>query len=77
MLRARIGIGVCFTCVLPIRGRDGVIRMRRGCIDGPVFNGARVAWDESRWELGPEPEPDEEVLPEVERLTETQLWGEA
>jgi dihydroorotate dehydrogenase electron transfer subunit len=40
--RMACGIGVCFTCVLPIRGaKDGSVRMKRACIDGPVFNGAR------------------------------------
>jgi dihydroorotate dehydrogenase electron transfer subunit len=38
--------------------------MKRSCVDGPVFNGARIAWDESRFDSGPavldeEPEADE------------------
>lgn len=74
--RMACGVGVCFTCVLPVRGRDGEVRMKRSCVDGPVFNGARIAWDDSRWEVGLAlDEEDEEELPE--RLTETQLWGEA
>ncbi len=40
------GIGVCMTCVLPIIGDDGRTRMLRSCIDGPVFLGDRVRWDE-------------------------------
>jgi dihydroorotate dehydrogenase electron transfer subunit len=36
------GIGVCMTCVLPVRGDDGMTRMLRSCKDGPVFNGGRV-----------------------------------
>jgi dihydroorotate dehydrogenase electron transfer subunit len=39
------GIGVCMTCVMPVVGDDGVTRMVRACIDGPVFNGDRVRWD--------------------------------
>jgi dihydroorotate dehydrogenase electron transfer subunit len=39
------GIGVCMTCVLPIRGKDDVIRMTRACISGPSFNGESVLWD--------------------------------
>ena len=40
------GIGVCMTCVLPVIGDDGVTRMLRSCVDGPVFRGDRVRWDE-------------------------------
>ena len=54
------GIGVCFTCVLPVRGKDGAVRMKRSCHDGPVFNGARIAWDHSRYEVGPAPAADGE-----------------
>ena len=50
------GIGVCFTCVLPVRGKDGAVRMKRSCYDGPVFNGARIAWDQSRYEVGAAPD---------------------
>jgi dihydroorotate dehydrogenase electron transfer subunit len=39
------GIGVCMTCVLPVVGDDGVTRMLRSCVDGPVFRGDRVRWD--------------------------------
>jgi dihydroorotate dehydrogenase electron transfer subunit len=38
------GIGVCMTCVLPVIGDDGVTRMLRSCVDGPVFRGDRVRW---------------------------------
>jgi len=40
------GIGVCMTCVLPVVGDDGVTRMLRSCVDGPVFRGDRVRWSE-------------------------------
>lgn len=43
------GVGVCWTCVLPVASKDGTVRNRRTCVDGPVFNGARVAWDHSRY----------------------------
>jgi dihydroorotate dehydrogenase electron transfer subunit len=40
------GVGVCMTCVLPVRGDDGLVRMVRSCVDGPVFRGDRVLWDD-------------------------------
>jgi dihydroorotate dehydrogenase electron transfer subunit len=40
------GIGVCMTCVLPVIGDDGVTRMIRSCVDGPVFHGDRVRFDD-------------------------------
>ena len=40
------GIGVCMTCVLPVIGEDGVTRMTRSCVDGPVFRGDAVRWDD-------------------------------
>jgi dihydroorotate dehydrogenase electron transfer subunit len=39
------GIGICMTCVLPVRGDDGSISMKRSCIDGPVMDGSSVCWD--------------------------------
>ena len=42
------GIGVCMTCVIPVTGDDGVTRMLRSCIDGPVMDGSRVVWDSKR-----------------------------
>ena len=42
------GIGVCITCVLPIKGEDGVVRMLRSCIDGPVVDGDTVIWNSKR-----------------------------
>ena len=39
------GIGICMTCVLPIRNEDGSTSMLRSCIDGPVMDGSRVQWD--------------------------------
>ena len=40
------GIGVCMTCVLPVIGDDGVTRMVRSCVGGPVFRGETVRWDD-------------------------------
>lgn len=39
------GVGVCMTCVLPARDDDGLVRMVRSCVEGPVFRGDRVLWD--------------------------------
>ena len=40
------GIGVCMTCVLPVVGNDGITRMVRSCVDGPVFRGDQIRWDD-------------------------------
>jgi dihydroorotate dehydrogenase electron transfer subunit len=42
------GIGVCMTCVIPLRDSAGVIRMQRTCIEGPVVDGSKVIWGSSR-----------------------------
>jgi dihydroorotate dehydrogenase electron transfer subunit len=57
------GTGICFSCVLPVGGgpgppeqgaEPGATRMARSCLEGPVFDGAAIAWAE----LGhPELEP--------------------
>jgi len=39
------GIGICMTCVLPVKDENGAISMKRSCIDGPVMDGASVCWD--------------------------------
>lgn len=39
------GIGVCMTCVMPVRGDDGLTRMARSCVEGPVFRGDRIRWE--------------------------------
>ncbi len=38
------GIGVCMTCVLPVRGKDGASRFVRSCVEGPVFDAFDVRW---------------------------------
>lgn len=40
------GIGVCMTCVLPVRGADGRSRFVRSCVEGPVFDAAAVRWED-------------------------------
>lgn len=40
------GIGVCMTCVLPVRGEDGKSRFVRSCVDGPCFDAQAVRWDD-------------------------------
>lgn len=40
------GVGVCMTCVLPVIGDDGETRMMRSCIEGPVFHGDRIRWND-------------------------------
>lgn len=45
------GIGVCMTCVLPVRdravgGSHALSRFVRACVEGPVFDAARIRWDD-------------------------------
>ena len=39
------GIGICMTCVLPVKNEAGKISNLRSCIDGPVMDGAAIEWD--------------------------------
>jgi dihydroorotate dehydrogenase electron transfer subunit len=39
------GIGICMTCVLPVKDESGKISNLRSCIDGPVMDGAAIEWD--------------------------------
>lgn len=40
------GIGICFTCVARVRdAADGPWDYRRTCIEGPVFEADRIAWE--------------------------------
>jgi len=39
------GIGICMTCVLPVKDPSGKISNLRSCIDGPVMDGASIEWD--------------------------------
>jgi dihydroorotate dehydrogenase electron transfer subunit len=38
------GIGICMTCVLPVKDESGKVAMLRSCIDGPVMDGSHVQW---------------------------------
>jgi dihydroorotate dehydrogenase electron transfer subunit len=40
------GTGVCSACVLPVVGTDGITRMVRSCVEGPVIRGDLVRWDD-------------------------------
>lgn len=44
--RMACGVGVCMTCVLPVADAAGRVRLRRSCVDGPVFSGAQVRFAE-------------------------------
>lgn len=46
------GVGVCWTCVVPVREDDGTVTHRRSCLDGPVLAGDRIDWSSSRWASG-------------------------
>lgn len=48
------GVGVCWTCVVPYARKEGVANLR-SCMDGPVFNGARIDWE--RLGMGETPPP--------------------
>jgi len=39
------GIGICMTCVLPVKDETGKVSNLRSCIDGPVMDGAAIEWD--------------------------------
>jgi dihydroorotate dehydrogenase electron transfer subunit len=69
------GTGVCMTCVLPVVGEDGVTRMTRSCVDGPVFRGDLVRWDDvgtipfdalgaPGWKLRPQAKPRPSARPQ-------------
>jgi dihydroorotate dehydrogenase electron transfer subunit len=38
------GVGICFSCVIPIKTADGW-DYRRVCVDGPIFDAATLAWE--------------------------------
>lgn len=39
------GVGLCMTCVLPVKDKDGIVKMTRSCVEGPIFDGSDVVWD--------------------------------
>ena len=38
--------GLCDGCPVPVVGDDGAEHVVRACVDGPVFRGDRVRWEE-------------------------------
>jgi dihydroorotate dehydrogenase electron transfer subunit len=43
------GTGICFSCVVPVADPsrpEAPARMARSCLEGPVFDGAAIAWAE-------------------------------
>ena len=38
------GIGICFSCVAKVLDESGQWDYRRTCVDGPIFDAARIAW---------------------------------
>ena len=38
------GVGICMTCVMPVKSSTGEIKNLRSCIDGPVMDGEAVQW---------------------------------
>ena len=38
------GVGICMTCVMPVKSETGEIKNLRSCIDGPVMDGESVQW---------------------------------
>jgi dihydroorotate dehydrogenase electron transfer subunit len=38
------GVGICMTCVMPVKTEDGEVKNLRSCIDGPVMDGENVQW---------------------------------
>lgn len=40
------GTGLCHGCPVPAMNEGGRVREVRGCLEGPVFRGDRVAWHE-------------------------------
>ena len=39
------GMGICFSCVVNWKSDDGTWDYKRACVDGPVFDAARLKWD--------------------------------
>jgi dihydroorotate dehydrogenase electron transfer subunit len=38
------GIGICFSCVAKVRQPDGGWDWKRTCVEGPVFDAAKIEW---------------------------------
>lgn len=44
--RMACGVGACMSCACKVRDKDGTERFRTVCVDGPVFSGAELVFDE-------------------------------
>jgi len=70
------GLGVCWTCAVPMIAKNGRGWWNmRACLEGPVFNGARIWWDRWLGEREPEVRQPEvaEALPEPQPV-EARTW---
>ncbi len=38
------GVGICFSCVVKVKTADGW-DYRRCCVDGPIFDAAKLVWE--------------------------------
>jgi dihydroorotate dehydrogenase electron transfer subunit len=38
------GIGICFSCVTKVRQADGSWDWKRTCVEGPIFDAAKIEW---------------------------------
>lgn len=50
------GYGVCMTCVMPLRRPGGKVSYVRSCTEGPILDGAIVAWNGDGAASNPTPE---------------------
>jgi dihydroorotate dehydrogenase electron transfer subunit len=41
------GVGVCLTCVIPVKAGDGW-EYQRTCTEGPVFDARQIVWEEAK-----------------------------
>ena len=41
------GVGVCLTCVIPVKSGDGW-EYQRTCTEGPVFDSSEIVWEEKK-----------------------------
>ena len=40
------GLGGCYSCVVPVQRDGGPTHLVRSCLDGPVFDGRTVVWEQ-------------------------------
>lgn len=38
------GVGICFSCVAKVRDEQGEWDYKRTCVDGPIFDAAKIEW---------------------------------